>query len=341
MDRAPTLPRGSDRREHRRANPPQLVSTIAEPFPRGTRPNRAQGLARRKPRHTDGTLALCSWRGGSGSLRPAAPPAEDPVLGRSADSGREPPIGLLLRGSQLALTLQQLPTFRSGSGPLDERMPMGSTSLPLAAWAGLQAAACRAPRCFPCTRGSTGSSRRRGRHPSLAQLWGPRYNAYRPEARLRALLAREAPHTDNRLRAERTGRTGARAARRRADDRPRARTGARDRQLVADTPRRRARSRSAGTARGRPWPGRSPRRTSTPPTRAANSRAATSTSSGLPRLRVSPAGPGSRRSAAAAFASLEGSLLPVRTPLGDEWLLVDDEPAARRRDGRRARPSAP
>jgi hypothetical protein len=34
----------------------------------------------------------------------------------------------------------------------------------------------------------------------------------------------------------------------------------------------------------------------------------------------------SRRSAAAAFASLEGSLLPVRSPLGDEWLLADDEP---------------
>jgi hypothetical protein len=37
----------------------------------------------------------------------------------------------------------------------------------------------------------------------------------------------------------------------------------------------------------------------------------------------------SRRAAAAAFASLEGSLLPVRTPLGDEWLLADDEAAMR------------
>jgi hypothetical protein len=34
----------------------------------------------------------------------------------------------------------------------------------------------------------------------------------------------------------------------------------------------------------------------------------------------------SRRAAAAAYASLEGSLLPVRTPLGGEWLLADDEP---------------
>jgi len=37
----------------------------------------------------------------------------------------------------------------------------------------------------------------------------------------------------------------------------------------------------------------------------------------------------SRASAAAAFASLEGSLSPVRSPLGDEWLLAEDEPAIR------------
>src|SRR5439155_3877048 len=34
----------------------------------------------------------------------------------------------------------------------------------------------------------------------------------------------------------------------------------------------------------------------------------------------------SRRAGATAFALLEGSLLPVRSPLGDEWLLADDEP---------------
>ena len=37
----------------------------------------------------------------------------------------------------------------------------------------------------------------------------------------------------------------------------------------------------------------------------------------------------SRRSAAAAFAALEPSLMPVRSPLGDEWLLSEDEPAMR------------
>ena len=37
----------------------------------------------------------------------------------------------------------------------------------------------------------------------------------------------------------------------------------------------------------------------------------------------------SRRSAAAAFASLEAALVAVRSPLGDGWLLADDEPAMR------------
>src|SRR5262249_25492431 len=37
----------------------------------------------------------------------------------------------------------------------------------------------------------------------------------------------------------------------------------------------------------------------------------------------------SRRSASAAFASLEGSLVPARTPLGDEWLLAEGEAAMR------------
>ena len=37
----------------------------------------------------------------------------------------------------------------------------------------------------------------------------------------------------------------------------------------------------------------------------------------------------SRRAAADAFASLEGSLVPVRSPRGDEWLLADDEPELR------------
>ena len=56
---------------------------------------------------------------------------------------------------------------------------------------------------------------------------------------------------------------------------------------------------------------------------------------------ASRAGPGSRGEAAAeAFASLEGSLLPVRSPLGDEWLLAEDEAGRARRGARPPRPCA-
>ena len=50
----------------------------------------------------------------------------------------------------------------------------------------------------------------------------------------------------------------------------------------------------------------------------------------------------SRRSAAETFASLEGLLLPVRSPLGEESLLAEDEPELRApRDRRGARAPAP
>jgi hypothetical protein len=41
----------------------------------------------------------------------------------------------------------------------------------------------------------------------------------------------------------------------------------------------------------------------------------------------------SRRAGAAAFAALEESLVPVRSPLGDEWLLAADEPEMRDAEG--------
>jgi hypothetical protein len=43
----------------------------------------------------------------------------------------------------------------------------------------------------------------------------------------------------------------------------------------------------------------------------------------------------SRRAASATYASLEAELIPVRSPLGGEWLLADDEPRVR------AAPTAP
>ena len=153
----------------------------------------------------------------------------------------------------------------------------------------------------------------------------------RRQTRLRVVLAREASRRREGSPAGRAdGRAGARPSRRPAHDGP-ARSGARSVSATrSGTPRRPGRSRSAGRVRERRSCGRSPLPRSTRPKRVASSLGATSTSSGRPRLTGSPAGRGSRGARRPLRSPRSGeSLLPVRSPLGDEWLLADDEPAMR------------
>ncbi|HKA27422.1 MAG TPA: hypothetical protein VKD88_08610, partial [Gaiellaceae bacterium] len=79
--------------------------------------------------------------------------------------------------SPLRVTRRQILAFRRRAGSLGERMPMGSKSLRRAAWAGLQDSMPRAALLSLHARvdGVESSS---WEHSSLAQLWGPRYNAY-------------------------------------------------------------------------------------------------------------------------------------------------------------------
>ena len=206
--------------------------------------------------------------------------------------------------SRLRVTRQQILAFRRRVGALDERMPMGSKSLRRAAWAGLQDSMPRAALLSLHAR-VDGVEPSTWEDPSLAQLWGPRYSTYVvAEARLRAVLAREASRRRQEPASGRAHRRAvARPPRRQADDGPRG-CGARSASATrSGTPRRRARSPSAGKARVRRRSGRSTLPRSTRPTRAASSLDATSTSSGRRRLTGSPAGQGSRdASAADAFA---------------------------------------
>jgi len=77
----------------------------------------------------------------------------------------------------LALSRTQILGFRRRVGSLDERLPVGAKSLRKAAWAGLQDSMPRAAllsihaRVAGCNAGSW-------EHPSLVQLWGPRFSAY-------------------------------------------------------------------------------------------------------------------------------------------------------------------
>ena len=207
---------------------------------------------------------------------------------------------------------------------------MSSKSLRKAAWAGLQDSMPRAALLSLHAR-VEGVEPSTWEDPSLAQLWGPRYSTYVVPKRDFALfsLGRLPDNAKGRERAERTAERvhayldGARATDGEVAGALKIGNGIR---YAAPT----------GTIAIR-WEG---------------ARAPTVWT--VPRPRINPAdaqrelarrylhifGPTtaesfgrwagiSVRSAANAFDSLEGSLLPIRSPLGDEWLLADDEPAVR------------
>lgn len=209
-------------------------------------------------------------------------------------------------------------------------MPMGSRSLRRAAWAGLQDSMPRAALLSLHAR-VTGVEPSTWEDPSLAQLWGPRYHTYVVAKRDFALfsLGRLPDNAKGRLRAERMAeRLHAHLDGTRATDREVGRAlGVGNELRYAAT---------TGTVAIR-WEGA---RAPIVWTVAAADVQPADARRELARRYVHIFGPAravgfarwagiSRRSAADAFASLEASLVPVRSPLGDEWLLAEDEPAIR------------
>jgi hypothetical protein len=83
---------------------------------------------------------------------------------------------------RLDLTRTQILAFRRHVGALDERLPPGRRSLRRAAWAGLQDSMPRAALLSIHAR-VEGTEPSTWEDPSLVQLWGPRYNAYVVAAR--------------------------------------------------------------------------------------------------------------------------------------------------------------
>jgi hypothetical protein len=236
--------------------------------------------------------------------------------------------------SRLRVTRQQILRFRRQVGALDERMPMGSESLRRAAWAGLQDSMPRAALLSLHAR-VEGVEASTWEDPSLAQLWGPRYHTYVVAKRDFALfsLGRLPDNAKSRLRAERMAeRLHAQLDGMRVTDREVA--GALG---VGNSIRYAA---TTGTVAIR-WEGA---RAPTVWTVVAAEVEPAEACRELARRYIHIFGPAtdvgfarwagiSRRSAAAAFASLEASLLPVRSPQGDEWLLAEDEPAIRAGEG--------
>ena len=231
----------------------------------------------------------------------------------------------------LKLTREQILAFRRRVGSLDARMPMSVESLRRAAWAGLQDSMPRAALLSLHARvEDVGPST--WADSSLAQLWGPRYTTYVVPKRDFALvsLGRYPDDTKGRERAERI------AGHLRAQLRDARKI---DREIEPEPgvhPNSFRYAATTGTVAIR-WEGaRAPLIWIVPAPELEPAEACRQ----LARRYLHVFGPTtadgfarwagiSRRGAASAFASLEGSLLAVRTPLGDEWLLAEDEPAMR------------
>ena len=232
--------------------------------------------------------------------------------------------------SRLRVTRRQILAFRRRVGALDERLPEGSHSLRRAAWAGLQDSMPRAALLSLHAR-VDGVDSSTWEDSSLTQLWGPRYHTYVVAKRDFALfsLGRLPDRAKGRLRAEQMAEL-----------------------LHAHLDGRRMTDREAGSALGLGNELRYAATTGTVAIRWDGARAPmiwtvaaaeidpADACRELARRYLHVFGPStaggfarwagiSVRSSTDAFASLEGSLLPVRSPLGDEWLLAEDEPAMR------------
>jgi Winged helix DNA-binding domain len=233
--------------------------------------------------------------------------------------------------ARLRLNRRQILAFRRRVGALEKRMPLRPESLRRAAWAGLQDSMPRAALLSLHAR-VKGVEPSTLEDPSLAQLWGPRYSTYVVAKTDFALfsLARHPENAKGRLRAERIAGQlhghlgGARATNREIGP------------ALGIHPNALRYAATTGTVAIR-WEGaRAPIVWTVPapeidPVDACRELArrylhifGPTTAEGFGRW----AGI-SRRSAATAFASLEGSLLPVRSPLGEEWLLAEDETTMR------------
>jgi hypothetical protein len=240
---------------------------------------------------------------------------------------------------RLELSRSQILSFRRSAGSLDERLAAGAKSIRKAAWAGLQDSVPRAALLSIHARVVRTHSNT-WEHPSLVQLWGPRFNDYVVASKDLAVFS--------------LGRLPADAARN-------ARAHNTADQLHAFLKGRRMPFGHAGHAMGTQpnslryaaptgrvllrWDGsRQPVVWTVPPPEMDPQHARLE----LARRYLHVFGPATAASfsrwagirppaASAAFHELAGTLIPVRTPIGDGWILAEDETAFRAQP----RPPAP
>lgn len=244
-----------------------------------------------------------------------------------------------MAASRLVLTRAQILAFRRHVGALDARLPRGRRSLRRAAWAGLQDSMPRAALLSIHARveGTTSST---WADPSLVQLWGPRYHAYVvPSRDLAVFSLGRLPDDGSALRVAEDLAT--RLRRHLGTTRmPYGEAGS----ALGGHPNRLRYAASTGTVLIH-WDGaRQPTIWTVP-------RPAVDAETGrleLARRYLHVFGPTTAeafaqwaaitsRRAAETFGRLRRSLAPVRTPVGEGWILARDEPTYRAAP----RPAAP
>jgi winged helix DNA-binding protein len=224
------------------------------------------------------------------------------------------------------VTRKQILAFRRRVGGLQERVPKSVESLRRAAWAGLQDSMPRAALLSLHAR-IEGVDSSTWEHPSLAQLWGPRYSTYLVPKRDFALfsLGRLPDDAKGRQRAEQTAeRMHAHLDGRRMTDRELGRAIGIGNSMRYAAPTGTIAIRWEGARAPVVWSVEAPEISPADARRDLARRYLHVFGPTTPEGFARWAGI-SRRAGAAAFASLDGSLLPVRSPLGDEWLVADDE----------------
>ena len=234
-------------------------------------------------------------------------------------------------GARLDLTRAQVLAFRRHVGALDERLPRGRHSLRRAAWAGLQDSMPRAALLSIHAR-VEGTGPSTWEDSSLVQVWGPRYSAYVIPARDLAVfsLGRLPDELDARRVAEDL------AARVRVLLRGARMTYGEAGRALGEIPNRLRYAAPTGTILIR-WEGaRQPTIWTVPRPEVDPTDARLE----LARRYLHVFGPTTAdafaqwsgigsRGGVAAFDALRRRLTPVRTPVGESWILTSDEPAFR------------
>src|SRR5712692_3587464 len=230
---------------------------------------------------------------------------------------------------RLDLTRTQILAYRRNVQALDERLPAGLDSLRHAAWAGLQDSMPRAALLSIHAR-VEGTEPSTWEDPSLVQLWGPRFNVFVVAARDLAVFSLGTLSDDGKGR-QRAEELAARlsavlgGARMSYGEAGRA---------LGVHPNSLRYAAATGTVLIR-WEGaRLPTVWTVPPPEVDPGDARLELARrylhiygpATPNGFSTWAGIGSRE-AAAAFQALRESLTPVRTPVGDAWILASDEPA--------------